>query len=364
MASEPGRSFPRLLRFIVLLLAALLAGSLYYTPSFHCPAKRLQPVQTDPLPTLVLVWLWPFNKTFDLNLCQSRFNVEGCLLTADRNLYDKADAVLVHHRDIALDLSNLPKSPRPPHQKWIWMNSESPSNTEWIPGLDNLFNVSLSYRKDGDISLPYGRVIPLEKELEEDYKPPEKDKIVCWIVSNYNPDHKRTHYYQELQKYIQVNIYGDYFERHVSEEEYREIVASCKFYLSFENSVHKDYITEKLFNALALGAVPVVFGPSRKNYERFVPSDAFIHVEDFTSMRALAKHLYRVNDNEVLYHSYFRWRRQFEAVTTSFPEENACRSCEYVQRNREYQVLTDLHQWFWDGSERPGMLSLMYNTLQ
>ncbi|XP_072530505.1 4-galactosyl-N-acetylglucosaminide 3-alpha-L-fucosyltransferase 9-like [Salminus brasiliensis] len=355
MASESG-----LLRYAVLLLAALLTGSLYYTPSFRCSTQRLGPVQPDPRAVLVLVWLWPFNKTFDLNLCRSRFNIGGCLLTADRSLYGKADAVLFHHRDIARDLSNLPRSPRPPHQKWIWMNSESPSHTERIPGLDKLFNVSLSYRKDADISLPYGQVIPLDKEPEDDFVPPEKNKIVCWIVSNYSPDHRRTHYYKELQKYIRVHVYGDYFQRHVSEEGYQEIIASCKFYLSFENSVHKDYITEKLFNALALGAVPVVFGPSRKNYERFVPSDSFIHVEDFPSIRALAKHLYHLHENEVLYRRYFSWRRHFTATTTSFPEENVCRSCEYVRRNREYQVLTNLYQWFWDGSERQDMPPFMY----
>ncbi|KAI4896651.1 hypothetical protein NFI96_000778 [Prochilodus magdalenae] len=216
------------------------------------------------------------------------------------------------------------------------MNSESPSNTHQIPGLDGLFNVSLSYRKDADISLPYGWVIPLKRELRH-FVPPVKRRMVCWIVSNYNSEHRRVHYYTELQKYIRVHVYGDYFERHLSKEKYEEVLASCKFYLSFENSVHKDYITEKLFNALALGAVPVVFGPSRQNYERFVPSDAFIHVEDFPSVRALAKHLLFLHKNEEQYHRYFRWRRHFEAKTSSFPEEHACHACEYIRRNKEYQ---------------------------
>lgn len=359
MASASGHRFLRLLRYSILLVIALLTGSMYYTPSLRCLTQKLGPMPPDPQQVLVLVWLWPFNKTFDLDLCRSQFNIEGCQLTVDQELYSKANAVLVHHRDIAWDLSNLPQSPRPPHQKWIWMNSESPSNTNRIPHLDKLFNLSLSYRTDADIRVPYGWVVPLEKKLDA-FVPPKKTKLVCWIVSNYRPEHKRVYYFRQLQKYTRVHVYGDYFNKHLSAEEYEKVVASCKFYLSFENSVHKDYITEKLFNALALGAVPVVFGTSRQNYERFVPSDAFIHVEDFSSVRALAKYLYLLHNDDVLYHRYFRWRRHFKAKTSSFPVEHACRSCEYIRQNREYQALTNLYEWFWDGSERSKMPFFFY----
>lgn len=341
--------------FAALLLAAFLAGLLYYATSFGCLARELEApvVNSVRRPVMVLIWLWPFNHTFDLNLCGSHFNIHGCVLTADRDFHDKADGVLIHHRDIAWDASNLPADPRPPHQKWIWMNSESPSNTARIPGLDGLFNVSLSYRKDADISVPYGALVPVEHQLEDFLYsvPSEKSKLACWIVSNYKPEHRRMQYYEQLRKYVQIHVYGDLFEKRVSEDEYRSIISSCKFYLSFENSVHKDYITEKLFNALELGAVPVVFGPSRQNYERSVPGDAFIHVDDFPSVRALAKHLMLLQRNKALYLRYFRWRRRFRVKTTAYPVENACLACEYVRRNRQYQVITNLYQWYWDTSE-------------
>ena len=42
-------------------------------------------------------------------------------------------------------------------------------------------------------------------------------------------------------------------------------IASFKFYLAFENSVHcNDYISEKFWrNSLGTGAVPVVYGPHK-----------------------------------------------------------------------------------------------------
>uniref|UniRef100_A0A4W4ERX6 Fucosyltransferase n=1 Tax=Electrophorus electricus TaxID=8005 RepID=A0A4W4ERX6_ELEEL len=352
-------SLPPVRPAVVLLLVVLISVTLYYGPSFQCLSRQLEPTLSSLRPVLILVWLWPFNKTFELDLCKPRFNIDGCILTADRELYRNADAVLVHHRDIAWDLSNLPQSPRPAQQKWIWMNSESPSNSLRIPGLNSLFNASLSYRRDADITVPYGSLVPLA-QVQDAPATPEKSKLVCWIVSNYKPEHMRAHYYRELQKHVPIHVYGDFFNRHVSEQEYREIVSGCKFYLSFENSEHEDYITEKLFNALELGTVPVVQGPSRQNYERVVPGDTFIHVQDFPSMAGLARHLLLLNENHALYHCYFRWRRQFQVKISSFPIENACHSCDYIRRNRKYQVLTDLYQWYWEMSERGDLVSFLY----
>ncbi|XP_030645572.1 alpha-(1,3)-fucosyltransferase 9-like [Chanos chanos] len=307
------------------------------------------PLRPEPEDTMVLIWLWPFNTAFELDACQSLYNINGCYLTSDRQLYSKADAVLIHHRDIFWDLSNLPQLPRPPRQKWIWLNSESPSNSPLIPGLENLFNLSVTYRKDSDISVPYGSIIATDQTLEE-FVPPVKKRLVCWIVSNWNPVHRRVQLYEDLQQHIRINTFGDHFNRHVSKQGYKNIVSSCKFYLSFENSEYKDYITEKLYNVLQLGTVPVVSGPSRQNYENFVPKDAFIHVNDFKSMKDLANYLLFLDLNDDMYRKYFSWRRNFEAKLSYFPVEHACYACDYVRRNKQYQTLTNLYEWYWGKS--------------
>uniref|UniRef100_A0A3P9Q1P0 Fucosyltransferase n=1 Tax=Poecilia reticulata TaxID=8081 RepID=A0A3P9Q1P0_POERE len=257
----------------------------------------------------------------------------------------KSDGVVIHHRDIAGDLSNLPKSQRPPFQKWIWMNFESPSNSEQIPGINNLFNLTLGYRRDSDIHVAYGSIVAAD--TVEDFVPPSKNKLVCWIVSNWSPDFTRSKYYDELKNHIKIQTYGRAFQKSLSKNDYLNTMSSCKFYLSFENSVHKDYITEKLYIPLSVGTVPVVLGTTRENYENFVPRDAFIHVDDFKSPKELADYLLLLDKNQELYLEYFRWRRHFRVYIIDSWTERACHACDYLKRYKEYRAFKNLNKWYW-----------------
>ncbi|KAM3864425.1 4-galactosyl-N-acetylglucosaminide 3-alpha-L-fucosyltransferase 9-like [Diretmus argenteus] len=330
----------------LLPLASVTSLLLLYTPTSNWLRVLDKQVKIEKKEVTVLIWHWPFGQPFDLNSCELRFNIKGCRLTANRKRFHAADALLIHHREIKPDLSNLPQGPRPPSQKWVWMNFESPSNTKRISSLNNQFNLTMNYRQDADISLPYGAVIRRTKERAP-FHPP-KSKLVCWIVSNWSLEHKRVRYYKDLHKFIPIHAYGSPFYSQVSESEYRVIVASCKFYLAFENSVHEDYITEKVYKPLRIGSVPVVLGPSRENYEKFIPGDAFIHVDDFPSPRALAQHLLHLDRDEAMYNKYFNWKRKHRASVALFPLQYACYSCNYIrQHHSRKQTFTNLDKWYW-----------------
>ncbi|XP_007891118.1 4-galactosyl-N-acetylglucosaminide 3-alpha-L-fucosyltransferase 9 [Callorhinchus milii] len=296
--------------------------------------------------TIVLIWLWPFGQAFSLNSCNSRFNIHGCHLTQDRNLYSKSHAVLIHHRDISGDLSNLPTEPRPPFQKWVWMNMESPTHSPKRNGLGQQFNLTLTYRQDSDIQVPYGSLIMSPDS--SDFKVPNKSKLVCWVVSHWSPNHVRAKYYNELIKYIDISVHGRAFGEYLNNNDFIPLLTSCKFYLSFENSIHKDYITEKLYNPLRTGTVPVVLGPSRENYETFIPADSFIHVDDFTSAKELAEYLHHLDKDQDLYRTYFKWRKYYKVKMPYFWEEHACATCEHVKRKNNYRSARNLEKWFWD----------------
>ncbi|XP_036398322.1 4-galactosyl-N-acetylglucosaminide 3-alpha-L-fucosyltransferase 9-like [Megalops cyprinoides] len=354
MSATSSSGILRPLLFAIILLVGFVALFLmYFKPARSwllgpleeaTLAPTAKNVIAEPSRTVLLLWLWPFGAHFNLDVCSSMFSINSCHLTADRNLYNLSDAVIFHHRDIRSDMSNLPPLPRPFFQKWIWMNLESPTHTTKIPGLNNLFNLTLNYRLDADIEVPYGSLI---QTTEKEFVVPSKSKMICWIVSNWNPQHKRSKYYHELKNHVEIHVYGSAFGKRISDMDFSPTIASCKFYLSFENSVHKDYITEKLYNPLAMGSVPIVLGPSRKNYENFVPGDAFIHVDDFPSPKEMAAHLLLLDKNEEMYRQYFRWRKYFTVRKTQFWAEHMCRACEYIRTHKEYKVCNNLDSWYW-----------------
>ncbi|XP_074166365.1 4-galactosyl-N-acetylglucosaminide 3-alpha-L-fucosyltransferase 9 isoform X1 [Sminthopsis crassicaudata] len=317
------------------------------TTSSVLKMKNFFSSKTDDLnETIILIWVWPFGQTFDLSSCQAMFNIHGCRLTTDRALYNKSHAVLIHHRDISWDLTNLPQQARPPFQKWIWMNLESPTHTPQKSGIEHLFNLTLTYRRDSDIQVPYGFMTVSTNSIV--FEVPSKKKLVCWVVSNWNPEHARVKYYSELSKSIEIHTYGQAFGEYVNDKSLIPTISTCKFYLSFENSIHKDYITEKLYNAFLAGTVPVVLGPSRENYENFIPGDSFIHVEDYSSASELAKYLKELDRNDKLYLSYFNWRKSFTVNLPRFWETHACSACDHVKRHQEYKSVGNLEKWFWN----------------
>ncbi|XP_053369138.1 4-galactosyl-N-acetylglucosaminide 3-alpha-L-fucosyltransferase 9-like [Clarias gariepinus] len=295
---------------------------------------------------IMLIWTWPGDYKFSGEACISEFGIPGCQITDDRSQYDKAHGVMFHQRDISRDLQNLLKMPRPLHQKWVWLNMESPSNSKRWPELDGLFNLTSNYRRDSDVWVPVGKIVEAP-EKNNTFKIPPKDKLVCWIVSNWKAKYERVRYFNELSKHIKIEAYGRHFNRPISRDDYNKILKSCKFYLSFENSIHKDYFTEKVFNPLKLGTVPVVLGPPRQNYEEFIPPDSFIHVNDFKSPQKLAEHLMFLDKNQKVYEQYFNWRKHFIAIRARFGLEHTCRSCEHIRSDKRYKVFKDLTKWYW-----------------
>ncbi|XP_023613059.1 alpha-(1,3)-fucosyltransferase 4 [Myotis lucifugus] len=176
-----------------------------------------------------------------------------------------------------------------------------------------------------------------------------KRGLVAWVVSNWDERQARVRYYHQLSQHVSVDVFGKGGTRRpVPDIGLLHTVARYKFYLAFENSQHLDYITEKLWrNSLLAGTVPVVLGPDRANYERFVPRGAFIHVDDFPSASALAAYLLFLDRNPAVYRRYFHWRRSYAVHITSFWDEPWCRACQAVQRAGDRpQSKRNLARWF------------------
>ena len=142
----------------------------------------------------------------------------------------------------------------------------------------------MTYRLDSDFSNPYGWVEPAGQPLgippkpndfpdltfdamsETNYhsefletlkqKTAKKEKLVAWMVSNCKTHSQREDFVKELQNHIPVDIYGECGKlkcKHLENDQnhcLQNIEDNYKFYLSFENSICNEYVTEKFWQPL------------------------------------------------------------------------------------------------------------------
>jgi hypothetical protein len=88
--------------------------------------------------------------------------------------------------------------------------------------------------------------------------------------------------------------------------------------LAFENSIRKDYITEKLFDNLTSGVIPVVWGwPQAGDYLPGGPG-SFINALNFRSAASLAEYLVELDNDDEKYLSYFDWRYDLDKINQKF----------------------------------------------
>ena len=94
-----------------------------------------------------------------------------------------------------------------------------------------------------------------------------------------------------MKKSIDVDVYGKCGKLKCSRDNetgcYQNMEQNYKFYLSFENSVCDDYVTEKFFNILDYNVIPVTY--SGANFSAIAPPQSYINTLDFASVSKLSK---------------------------------------------------------------------------
>ena len=263
-----------------------------------------------------LVLVWTEQDESKLHIPKKTFCEYKCEFTSNKSLHEEASIICFDNDDIPI--SNWPK--RSSKQLFLHMLEERPGPWhEWLKNLDGKINVTLNYRRSADISTDSKVYIPRFVSLNGTYKPsiPMRDKnfTVLWVVSHCNAESLRDDYVAELSKYISVHIYGkcgnfscwppDNPPNYCS----NKFSAEYKFYLSFENAICDEYVTEKLHVPLSLGLIPIVLG--KVNYTFYAPPNSFIDVQDFNSPKDLADHLNFLVANENEYNKYLEWNNDY-----------------------------------------------------
>ena len=276
--------------------------------------------------------------------------------------------------------------------------AESPAYTsklrEDTKGEELTFNiVTGTYRTDSDVWSPYGRTIrrrkPLSNESMEQLidkirfklhkfaseskvqtkRHPQQHKLIGWFVSHCDTKGRRELYVKELANHLPVDIYGDCgplnCTRDRSEQCYTLLSQEYLFYLSFENSICHDYVTEKVFTVMEdrwlTNVVPIVYGGA--NYSKILPSDSYI---DATKMqpKQLAQLLLNIvaniiNDGEQ-YLKYFKWRQHYQVITHYTHDYMYCGLCYLVNKfnkqtnkqlnSKKYsKTFKQINDWWFNG---------------
>lgn len=212
------------------------------------------------------------------------------------------------------------------------------------------------HARSKDLSLPskrIGRVLKRKQQnamsLRSINYAVGKTKMAAWFVSNCNTDSSRSRLTKTLQQYISVDVYGKcgpfQCPRSRSADCYTLLERDYKFYLSFENSLCKDYVTEKFFKILLYNVVPVVYG--KTNYSTVAPPHSFINVLDFPSIKDLAQYLLYLDRNDTAYNEYFWWKPHY-AVLAGNPSKALawCDLCERLHKDNEPKNYSDIQEWY------------------
>ena len=246
-----------------------------------------------------------------------------CHFTSDRSLLERADAVWFH----APSLSRFRRLPRKRKgQKWILASMESDVNYPILRNRRFLrkFDLIMSYRLDSDIPAPY----PTWHEYGDFLSPPAAfrdqgaqrrpvglhriqpgpgTKPLRQGHDAPHPDPRlRPLPEQPLARGLRDARQG-MGRRGLGMD--RETIRNYKFYLAFENSRTTDYVTERVFHALAPGTITVYRGAP--NIREFMPADdAVICADDFAEPEELVRHLHHLSEAPGEYNRHLAWKRR------------------------------------------------------
>lgn len=260
----------------------------------------------------------------------------GCEITENLSRHLEADAVIFH-------IPTTPALPfqKPAGQKWVAWSAESEVHYPLLADADFMrqFDLTATYRRDADVVLEH-----FAHEEWLPFEPPplqsvREDAPAVYITSSAVDRSGRTDYVRELMRHLPVDSFGQSLNnRSFAGDRGRgtklDTIARYRFTLAFENSIAPDYVTEKFYDPLLVGSVPVYLGAP--NVAEHAPgAGSYIDVSEFGGPAALAQHLLRVAADEDGYASYLAWRSQpldprFVARAEAQREPPLCRLCRLV----------------------------------
>jgi hypothetical protein len=264
-----------------------------------------------------------------------------CSFTNDRRQFPRADAVVFH----VPSLRGVPDIPKRPGQMWVAWSLESEANYPVLadPAFLRRFDLTMTYRRQSSIWAPC--VGPdIARELCRAPQPKTEPAPAVYLQSSRWNASGRIQYVAALMRHMRVDSYGTVLRNRewggadAGRVSKLDLIAGYKFTLAFENSIAPDYVTEKFYDPLIAGSVPVYLGAP--NVAEFAPAEhCFINVADFAGPSELAKHLRSLDADCDAYARYLAWKgvgpsARFLALAERFRVPPLCRLCAHLRGGR------------------------------
>lgn len=240
---------------------------------------------------------------------------EQFVITTERRFMDEAAAVVFHLPTLPPALFTDGGVHKKSGQIWVAWYVECEAHYPHLddPAFMSRFDLTMSHRREADIFSPY--LPPDFGELSRRPVPEkEPEKIVNAFISSHFNKSGRLQYLMRMMKVLDVHSYGRMIPNMPSGDDNGhkfklDTISRYKFTIAFENAIARDYVTEKFFDPLIAGSVPVYLGAP--NIRDFAPGDnCFIDASEWESPESLARHILDVSRDEALYQSYFKWKKR------------------------------------------------------
>jgi hypothetical protein len=175
---------------------------------------------------------------------------QNCKVTFNTTNIVNSDLVIFPHSELPIQApSHKTSSQISVFASWesVFLTNKQYQQSTW----KNKFDWTTSYRRDSEGYGPYGEIIPRKILEPKNYSSifGRKYKSVARIVSHCKVNSKRMAYAKKMSKYIDIDIYGKCGKYTCDDNKdcKKQLNGSYKCYLAFENSLCKEYTTEKLF---------------------------------------------------------------------------------------------------------------------
>ncbi|MGH9048846.1 MAG: glycosyltransferase family 10 domain-containing protein [Acidimicrobiia bacterium] len=232
-----------------------------------------------------------------------------CRFTTGPREMEDADAVVFH----VPTLGSIDGLRKRPGQLWVAWSMESRA---MCPPLDDStfmrrFDLTMTYERSSDVWDPYfgpGTVPGLKQPVAAR----TAAAPVVWLQSNARDRCGRRAFAAELMRQVRVDSFGTVLRNQVDLVPPGHcpriaLYGRYKFTLAFENSFARDYVTEKLYEPLTAGSVPVYRGSS--DVGDLAPAlDSYIDARDFASAAELGAYLDHLDQHDDAYLAYHEWR--------------------------------------------------------